>query len=503
MAETFDWMKPSALWQADGLDFLRQDFFRPQLLEFRTDAFMETFLNAAASPKPDALNGLIAAPPAPDAPLKLYQPNHGCFYLTCSSLCCRIPGFPDRQIHLADGESVFFVLRKVVDGAEYAWVDGGQSKTWQPLDGGPKRVLQGEERLPLLHTVGGNGRSILFGYLPVASRETYAVPPAQLAVDGAPDRRIEDLDSRFSSPMTVLENTPTPAFPTEALQTTSVYLLLELWEYFSTYLPDVAEALKQNAAGISTGDRVGAKNALLEFLATQQLGGSLTLAAALHQVANDRDALNQPSGSDAELQNRLTGLGYDPTYSFQGLALDTDTLDKTVLAALPDSVTVPIVLPKLEPRAGALYLLRCVYERPQCDPPIRIVSQPSAQFQLAPFFDPEAPVRPVKIPLPSDVSIAGMRKFKKGVTFMMSDAMRRKMNSIAGNEKSLLTPNPNAPPDNSGADVAFVCSFSIQIIFIVAFVLLLMFVIILNFVFWWIAFFRICLPIPKRLLPGD
>jgi hypothetical protein len=36
----------------------------------------------------------------------------------------------------------------------------------------------------------------------------------------------------------------------------------------------------------------------------------------------------------------------------------------------------------------------------------------------------------------------------------------------------------------------------------VAFMLLLMFVIILNFVFWWIAFFKICIPIPKKLLSG-
>jgi hypothetical protein len=27
-------------------------------------------------------------------------------------------------------------------------------------------------------------------------------------------------------------------------------------------------------------------------------------------------------------------------------------------------------------------------------------------------------------------------------------------------------------------------------------------VIIFNFVFWWILFFRICLPIPKKLLGG-
>jgi hypothetical protein len=31
--------------------------------------------------------------------------------------------------------------------------------------------------------------------------------------------------------------------------------------------------------------------------------------------------------------------------------------------------------------------------------------------------------------------------------------------------------------------------------------LLLVFVIVFNIIFWWLAFFKICLPIPKSLLP--
>jgi hypothetical protein len=71
---------------------------------------------------------------------------------------------------------------------------------------------------------------------------------------------------------------------------------------------------------------------------------------------------------------------------------------------------------------------------------------------------------------------------------------------VTGHEKGLLEDPPSVGSEDGGA-FAFVCSFSIQIIFIVAFFLLLMFVIILNFVFWWIAFFKICFPIPKRFLP--
>jgi hypothetical protein len=130
---------------------------------------------------------------------------------------------------------------------------------------------------------------------------------------------------------------------------------------------------------------------------------------------------------------------------------------------------------------------------------VYVVSLPSPLFVLASFFVPEAPARPVRIPLPTDVSIAGLRKFKKGVTFMLSDAMRKKMESIVGKEKTLIPEEPSLSEPSD--ELAFICSFSIQIIFIVAFFLLLMFVIILNLVFWWIAFFKICLPIPKSWLP--
>ena len=41
--------------------------------------------------------------------------------------------------------------------------------------------MDGEERHPLSAATAANGRSLVFGYLPVASRETYAVPPSELA----------------------------------------------------------------------------------------------------------------------------------------------------------------------------------------------------------------------------------------------------------------------------------------------------------------------------------
>ena len=108
--------------------------------------------------------------PQQGQPLKLFQPIHGYFYLICASLCCRLPSFPDRDVRTAEGENTFFVLRKLVNGAEYAWVSAGPRKGWQGLNGKTKQVLQGEERHPLLTTTAANGRSLascMVGYRPV------------------------------------------------------------------------------------------------------------------------------------------------------------------------------------------------------------------------------------------------------------------------------------------------------------------------------------------------
>src|SRR5438067_2339482 len=104
MVESFNWLKPAPLWAEDGLDIRQADFFRPLLLEFRSDDIMDDFLAAVAAPNPLALSQAIAVPGATDQAVKLYQPAHGRFYLTCGSLCCRVPGFPDRAIRTEDGE---------------------------------------------------------------------------------------------------------------------------------------------------------------------------------------------------------------------------------------------------------------------------------------------------------------------------------------------------------------------------------------------------------------
>ncbi|HEX6625019.1 MAG TPA: hypothetical protein VF064_15015, partial [Pyrinomonadaceae bacterium] len=109
------------------------------------------------------------------------------------------------------------------------------------------------------------------------------------------------------------------------------------------------------------------------------------------------------------------------------------------------------------------------------------------------FFDPEAPARDIRVGLPVDVSIAGLRKFKKNVAFMMSKELRSKLESLSGQEKAVL--DNEASVSDPGLNIGHICSFSLPIITLCAFILLMIIVILLNLVFWWIPLLRICFPL--------
>ena len=143
--------------------------------------------------------------------------------------------------------------------------------------------------------------------------------------------------------------------------------------------------------------------------------------------------------------------------------------------------------PAPAPAASTLYLVRCVYRRHHCGPlKPELVSTASESFALAPFFDPDAPARPIRISLPIDPSISGLRKFRKNVTIVMSSALRQKLAKTGALEDDKLAPSNEF--DCPGL------SFSIPIITICALVLLFVMLILLNLVFWWLPFVKICRP---------
>ncbi|HSE50963.1 MAG TPA: hypothetical protein VLB00_02180, partial [Gemmatimonadales bacterium] len=177
------------------------------------------------------------------------------------------------------------------------------------------------------------------------------------------------------------------------------------------------------------------------------------------------------------------------------------TLVTLVQAALPAAPAQPA--PKLPLRRPAVasqpdwYVIRCVYRRPQCAPVMgALVSDPTPPFQLASFFDSDAPARPLTVMLPIDTTPSGLRKADKGVAFVISDELSKQMSRIKGIKE--LSEGDLSP----GLGFGMICSLSIPIITLCAFIVLMIFIALLNIVFWWLPFFKICFPVPRLEAKG-
>lgn len=195
-----------------------------------------------------------------------------------------------------------------------------------------------------------------------------------------------------------------------------------------------------------------------------------------------------------------------------------DPIDKftaVVIRALPATAPAsePAVPPSAVEPANALdgwFILRCAYERPACGPLHQDVLSPRTEpFQLAGFFDPDAPARPIRIGLPLDISPAGLRKFDKNTAFVMSDMLcgqlKRFKGVTLGNLVRSVLPFPlhkdlslsgGGACTANGQSIGTLCSLSIPIITICALILLIIIVTLLDIVFRWLPFFIVCFPIP-------
>ncbi|HEX6660512.1 MAG TPA: hypothetical protein VF067_01410 [Sphingomicrobium sp.] len=158
-----------------------------------------------------------------------------------------------------------------------------------------------------------------------------------------------------------------------------------------------------------------------------------------------------------------------------------------------------------------LFLIRFVHLNADCGPlHPPTLSRPSETFELASFFDPDAPARPVRITLPMDTSPAGLRKHARGTAFVLSNMLCGQVQRAKGLglidlimqvlpwplHKDLDMGDGGGCEDN-GVDIGMICSLSIPIITLCALILLLIIVFLLDFVFRWVPWLIMCFPVPK------
>jgi hypothetical protein len=526
------WVEPALAWASQAkLTGLRT----PRVLEIRSDDFMEEFLQAmrGAAPHTYLQSHLMTTPK--NGALKLFQPLHGCYYLVTASLVCRQVGLPDRTVKGNQGETTGFVIRRWVGSEEQGWVNEGDTRGWNSID--PKKGLVAEEEiLPMnpvtvctektpglaAYRIGGScSRLIYHGYLPVGNRDKYTAtkkytPAAnqtneqlfstyltEVRTDDVGDFedadggfRAGEFDTRVIDAWEQYNTLAPPTIPKDLLRRkdAAYYIVVDMADFVRRALPDVWDALIKRYAGNPNPDQgLQTNEKILYDMLTTGAAASVVNGGALGRamydvrtiVEADSPFLLPAADSIPETYSLGTLPGTLKTLVINALGETPPTqmkINNEYAELLREQVRVP------KPEGSVRYAIRLIYTYdPECPP---LVSEPSADIQFSRFFDGDAPSRKVRIEAPQ---LKDLRKFKPGVGIQMDKDLRDVLNRVHKGLKD----DEDLGGQSVDWELGMICSFSIQIVFLVALIVMFIFLILLNIVFWWLPFLKICLPIPK------
>jgi hypothetical protein len=418
----------------------------------------------------------------------------------------------------------------------------------------------------------GQKRRILAGVIPLGKRETY-INSAQAAADdtadgsadvaqSVQDRRVLLLQMQVTEPWRRLRETKNKTRQEISLdgvdeedkpssdrleqargrlrnlaQMQSWYILLDLKEFLEKYVQDVWQAIEDNAPADSSLQ--GQALELYDLLATNSIDDALrnlisgdNIQRLERAVQNYEEGVNDDDYPDftfllvdvdtdtstPSASNALEALIIRPDSYNPGDSATFPPLEQTILKALPATMpprTPPIPAAMKEatarrPQGPGWFIIRCVFERPNCVPyQPELLSQPTAAFQMASYYDSDAPARPVRIPMPEDTSLNGLRKHSKGTAFVLSDMLCGQVERVRSFSfgdlvlsvlpwpfrKSLGGSEARPCGSDAGASFGMILSLSIPIITIAGLLLLIIIVKLLDIIFRWLPYFITLIPI--------
>lgn len=285
---------------------------------------------------------------------------------------------------------------------------------------------------------------------------------------------------------------------------------------------EAAETVYQASTDAATKALWPGFHCLLAGVACNGVGGALaakgpfTLVTALADKASpplpDYPAAADPSGILTELPDLAPSGTFDLNSIDKVTALVARALDRNdESGARPVPFAQSLAADMEETAADAgLFVIRFVHLNEDCGPlHPPTLSEPTDRFQLASYFDPDAPVRPIRIILPADTSPAGLRKHARGTAFVMSNMLCGQVQRAKGMGfidlvlsvlpwplNKALDKNDGGGCKSGGLDIGMICSLSIPIITLCAFILLIIFVFFFELIFSWLPFFMLCFPVP-------
>jgi hypothetical protein len=287
---------------------------------------------------------------------------------------------------------------------------------------------------------------------------------------------------------------------------------------------EAAETVYQDKAGADERAKWPDFHYLLAGIVSNGSGGAIdahggfrTLTALTESPAPDEEilALTEPLVSPPDPTLTVE----TPPQSFDLALVETltvlvaralDTTDEADARPLPFAQRLSQAMQDSVGDTGQ-FRLRFVHLNEDCGPlHPPTLSEPSEAFELASFFDSDAPARPVRISLPMDTSPAGLRKHARGTAFVLSDMLCGQVQRAKGLGLIDLIRHVLPWPlhkgldmgdgggcKNGSFDIGMICSLSIPIVTLCALILLMIIVGLLDFIFRWIPWFIFCFPVPK------
>lgn len=462
--------------------------------------------------------------------LELSPPVHRTFQLCLFEVHCMTPGLPPVDPKKVVGSGLV-VRRRAEDGRDLAWKKAGEEVLgWSAvtgegdLDPDPlqrhavaanaaeltrivaehrrRNDMHREELHPLQvappEVCRARGKTILFGLVPVASDER--APGNEARVDfaaGGTDPQSNPYVGTLS-PYLRRRGSISMPYAGEALAPTA-------------FVPGLVRAgmnpLAASAKGVTLDERRYHELGL--FL--QQLSVQVDLFGTSHGAAEARAVL---AGLDLPMRVDEFGrvVATMPALDWIGKAIPLLLEQKPVAGGL----TMPLSWPAIDDRTGdaltaaALKGLTTTFDSfhsdatrfegrdwlyrargfvrlshgPDC--PVRLAwSDYSKPFHIAPWWDSDGP--PTKIALPV---LGDLRSIKPNVAFEMPPELAALMN------RDPLDSLKGEGGEPSKIGLGWLCSFSLPIITLCAFIVLNIFLSLFNLFFHWMLWIKICLPIP-------
>jgi hypothetical protein len=451
--------------------------------------------------------------------LELSQPVHRTFHVVVMEVDCVQPGSP--RLDPAKIDSMGLVIRRAGPNGPQGWMaDGPKKLGWadiagRDLDPDPDRrgwtaptssgqitamvlARRGlstirEDVLPMFPAprdlCDKIGRTILYGLVPVTSAEradVTASAPNYRALPGEDDTAMRQHFSEYLKPR------PTLSMPNAGVA------LDPSWQPLNLNVNAGTDQARLNAFGIflqqlmtelgafdaPNGDMVRLLNQIALPMEQDSFGqvtrtmpaGDFCQAAAAILIGGDANA-------GAGGFNPLTMPLAWPAIS-AGLG---EQLTTQALASLGRRFsTLAPGTPKYDGRAPKYSVRPFIRVKGHDHCPAKLVwANPTELFRVLPWWDGDGPATIIPLPDPRD-----FKKMKPNVSFQVPDSLAA---LLRADPKTTLKDGPSG---GGGIGVMWLCSFSIPIITICAFLVLGIFLSLFDLIFFWMAFIKICIPIP-------